>query len=906
MKKKTLLPIALLAVGLAMAACGTKTDTSSNGGASDAPTSSEVAPTPTSSEEDVSQYNISISNKDDLQASGWVAGASRTINLAITPAGNVTALINSGDIKITSSNTEVVSISGKIATAGKTAGKATITVTYKTHTDTVEVTNEGEMKEPAHEKKTVAELVNEVSDKNVKTVIYEVEAYVVAWQSGKDNATKYGNYYIADSMDEGAKQILVYGSSANATLVWGTTSYTVTSPQDFLTDAVTKDIGIGYKLKLEVCGLMYSTTQELTGKVVSAEAPAAVKAETVTLNADKGWVHVGKTYTAKATLGPVGGVGTVTWTSSDEKVATVADGVITGVKAGTATITAALDGTEAKATIAITVEEEDTSATLITAPVVGTAYKAGIAHAGIYAASGKYMYYVDGTINDNYLNTTSKVSDSVDVYLENVGEDTSKYHLYFMSGEAKKYIELAPVESNGKTYYNPKIVDTPTYAATYDSKLNTLVFDIGGVSKVISTSGSLTFATIGGRNASESDYAMHFYTVAATEPVEPEKYHGQTVDDALTVSDAVAIAKGTGSVATENKYYITGKVSSIKDKFSASYGNISVFISADGTTTGDQFELYRLQGINGAKLLTEYDVEVGDTVTVYTDIKMYTPKTGDPVYENSTTPCPIVSITKASSAKHVVLNKTAVTVDAGKTVDLSGVVGPTTGTDIGSDKITWSVDQGGTLSATSGSKVTFTAGSTTGTATVTASWKETEDSEPITATCTITISEPADATVSAPYTVGFESTDGFTASNTYNNTDEVAFGAKGSQWGTICGTVATTNAIADSQSMQMRYYSSKKVDPVAQMKYDVAGVKSVSFVYQGAVTGNSCTVYVSTDSGTTWTSVGTANPTAASKTETFTYSFESVVEKARIKLVMNTHGTEKKGFVFDNVQFTAK
>ncbi len=746
MKKKTLLPIALLAVGLAMAACGTKTDTSSKGGASDAPTSSEVAPTPSSSEEDVSQYNISISNKDELQASGWVAGASRTINLAITPAGNVTALINSGDIKITSSNTEVVSISGKVATAGKTAGKATITVTYKTHTDTVEVTNEGEMKEPAHQKKTVAELVNEVSDKNVKTVIYEVEAYVVAWQSGKDNGTKYGNYYIADSMDKDAKQILVYGSSANATLTWGTTSYTVTSPEDFLTDSSTKDIGIGYKLKLEVCGLMYNTTQELTGKVVSAEAPAAVKAETVTLNADKGWVRVGKTYTAKATLGPVGGVGTLTWTSSDEKVATVADGVITGVKAGTATITASLDGTEAKATVAITVEEEDTSATLITAPVVGTAYKAGIAHAGIYAASGKYMYYVDGTLSANsyYLNTITDASSAVDVYLENVGESTDKYYMYFKSGEAKKYIELYCSDAENK-YYNPRIVDTPTYAATYDSKLNTLVFDIDGVSKVISTSGTSTYNTIGSRNASESDYAMHFYTVAATEPVEPEKYHGQTVDDALTPSEAVAIAKTAGTTATTNKYYITGKISSIETAFSSASGFVTVYISNDGTTEGDQFEVYKLYGIDGKKFLTTYDVEVGDTITVNSTIKTFEVKdysSGDGVvtgyvYETADKSVSLVSIAKSSDVKHLVLDKTTAIIDAGKSVAVTAYVGPTTGTNALGADVKWSVTgEGATLDVTSGANVNVSC-ATVGTVVVTATYGEGDNA--IVATCTITV-----------------------------------------------------------------------------------------------------------------------------------------------------------------------
>jgi uncharacterized protein YjdB len=49
---------------------------------------------------------------------------------------------------------------------------------------------------------------------------------------------------------------------------------------------------------------------------------------------------------------------TLTWKTSDASVATVADGVVTGVAAGTATITAtANDGTKEKATCVVTVIE---------------------------------------------------------------------------------------------------------------------------------------------------------------------------------------------------------------------------------------------------------------------------------------------------------------------------------------------------------------------------------------------------------------------------------------------------------------------------------------------------------------------------------------------------------------------
>lgn len=55
-------------------------------------------------------------------------------------------------------------------------------------------------------------------------------------------------------------------------------------------------------------------------------------------------VNVGDTTTLTATLTPSGATGTIGWASSNEGIATVANGVVTGVAAGTATITATCDG----------------------------------------------------------------------------------------------------------------------------------------------------------------------------------------------------------------------------------------------------------------------------------------------------------------------------------------------------------------------------------------------------------------------------------------------------------------------------------------------------------------------------------------------------------------------------------
>ena len=102
---------------------------------SESPASSEA---PVSSEEDVVN-SITISNKEALQAEWAFGSANRTVNIALDPAGNVNYLISVGKITIVSSNTQVITVSGRVLHAAG-AGTATITVAYGDKSDSVEIT----------------------------------------------------------------------------------------------------------------------------------------------------------------------------------------------------------------------------------------------------------------------------------------------------------------------------------------------------------------------------------------------------------------------------------------------------------------------------------------------------------------------------------------------------------------------------------------------------------------------------------------------------------------------------------------------------------------------------------------------------------------------------------------------
>lgn len=101
---------------------------------------------------------------------------------------------------------------------------------------------------------------------------------------------------------------------------------------------------------------------------VGGEEGDTVVVESVVLNKSTGTLTVGEQEQLNATASPSGAVDqTVVWTSSEQSVATVADGLVTAVGAGTATITAtARSNTAAKASCVYTVnaaeEEDDTVA----------------------------------------------------------------------------------------------------------------------------------------------------------------------------------------------------------------------------------------------------------------------------------------------------------------------------------------------------------------------------------------------------------------------------------------------------------------------------------------------------------------------------------------------------------------
>ena len=153
-------------------------------------------------------------------------------------------------------------------------------------------------------------------------------------------------------------------------------------------------------------------------------------------------------------------------------------------------------------------------------------------------------------------------------------------------------------------------------------------------------------------------------------------------------------------------------------------------------------------------------------------------------------------------------------------------------------------------------------------------------------------------------TIGFENSEGFEGSTSYNNTKAKEQGAEGAMWSIIEGTVSTTNPIADSQSLQFRDYQSNEVVGSAIMEYTIDGVSYIRFQARNTE-GYNIKISYSTDEGTTWLEEETF--VLSTNTELFVYNIaENVgVDNVQIKfdVVQPETLVDKARVYIDNVEF---
>lgn len=281
-------------------------------------------------------------------------GGTLQLTATANPGADSSVTWTSDNAKVTVSETGLVScaedatdgdkVTITATSAVNTAVKGTIELTIKAD---VAVIDYGTLENPIsiNAARKIVEDATAV-DKNAKTPEMYISGIVVsnpAYNSG------FGNWdELNFTDDEGNEPIYFKAFRPKAA-----------EGKDFSTTYAAENSMYGKRVVVSGVGVYYERNKSYQieqGGLIHVVEDGNVAATSISLNMNEVTMEVGKTASISATLLPYGSSANVTWTSSDDTVATVENGVITGVKAGTATISVSADGLTTQ-TVAVTVKE---------------------------------------------------------------------------------------------------------------------------------------------------------------------------------------------------------------------------------------------------------------------------------------------------------------------------------------------------------------------------------------------------------------------------------------------------------------------------------------------------------------------------------------------------------------------
>ena len=166
-------------------------------------------------------------------------------------------------------------------------------------------------------------------------------------------------------------------------------------------------------------------------------------------------------------------------------------------------------------------EPEKPAATVVDAPVVGTAYKFGM----VQPNAGNKTYYLKGGMNGYYMDTSDDIAQAIDVYLE---ATEGGYYLYTMEGETKTYINMVV----SGTHVNGKYDATASTVYTYDAVKKTVIAKVSDKDYWFGTRNDKNYTTVGPCDVSYNGFYCQFYAVAGAETpeVNPDEEAAKAVD----------------------------------------------------------------------------------------------------------------------------------------------------------------------------------------------------------------------------------------------------------------------------------------------------------------------------------------------------------------------------------------
>ncbi len=354
------------------------------------------------------------------------------------------------------------------------------------------------------------------SDESVATVNSDGEVTAVAVGTATITATAYDGSGVTGSADVTVVEDEVPATAIEVTPteveleVGGTSTLSATLTPSDTTDSATytssdesvatvSSTGVVTAVAEGTATITVSANDDVSATVAVTVTVAENPVTAITVSSNSVSVLVGETATVTATVTPADADDTtVTWASSDETVATVADGVITGVAAGTATVTAS-SANGLTATVAVTVTEKTTTTTTTHTHVYDSGVRKGMYYVYTCAICGdtyEVYYAIDSQWAATFwglvgqYGTTSTRTTSASTSSEEVIEDTEVEET------------AAEATSSDSAYTKTMTIDaTGSYWDQVALTLEELLGDIDPATvKSITISGSDTFC-IGYNNA---------------------------------------------------------------------------------------------------------------------------------------------------------------------------------------------------------------------------------------------------------------------------------------------------------------------------------------------------------------------------------------------------------------------
>lgn len=451
---------------------------------------------------------------------------------------------------------------------------------------------------------------------------------------------------------------------------------------DITLSNITKETTITFTSSIAKRFVVWGATYETDDAGGGTSDPVSVTG--VSLDETSITLEVGETQTLVATVTPNDATNkNVSWSSSENSTATVANGVVTAMEVGTATITVTTEDGSKTATCDVEVVPATPKSTLtFTAACNGS----GTADDGVKWQitsdaqessfdSSKGIHYGTGKAEVSYISLiTSEISGTIKKVVVNAsgasgtsaaisvtvggskflinsqestpiiasaadftftGSASGDIVVSISQGKAQKALYCKSIvvyyESNGKDEAGlayaeadaTKLVKLGAFTVpdlTNPHSLEvTYASDNTSVAEVASD-GSVTLKAAGKAVITASSEETDDYNAGSASYTIYVTEHAGTEADPYTVADAKIVIDG---IATKEGVYVSGIVSSIATAYNSQYGNISFNISADGSVNSQQVQAYRCKSFNGDNFTSADDVVLGATVVVTGNLKKH-------------------------------------------------------------------------------------------------------------------------------------------------------------------------------------------------------------------------------------------------------------------------------------------